>query len=119
MHNITTMCIYFSGLVRLQQLYQDINFREIDLDIIVKRIVSVQSCHQMLRDIYNEITKEPLRVFLDLTSDQSQEVITAIVGIKDILYRLFKFHLKCFSTIMLFSNIFVLIRLMVLINYIA
>ncbi|XP_076118201.1 glutamate receptor-like [Mytilus galloprovincialis] len=81
------------GLVRLQQLYQDINFREIDLDIIVKRIVSVQSCHQMLRDIYNEITKEPLRVFLDLTSDQSQEVITAIKHDPDISNNRFHFLL--------------------------
>lgn len=70
----------FSGLVRLQQLFQEINNREMDLDIVVKRIVSVQHCHQMLREVYNTELKEDLRIFLDLTMRQSEKLITTIVS---------------------------------------
>jgi len=49
-------------------------------DIIVKRIVSVQHCHQMLREVYNTEIEEDLRIFLDLTMRQSEELITTIVS---------------------------------------
>lgn len=74
----------FVGLVRLQQLFQDINKREMSIDIDVKRVVSVSHCHQELRSVYNTNTKDDLRVFLDLTTEQSEELISLVVSILDI-----------------------------------
>ena len=78
--------LFLSGLVRLQQLFQVINKKEMNLDIVVKRIVSVQLCHQMLRGIYNTEIKEDLRLLIDLTMTKSEELISAIVSVLSNLY---------------------------------
>ena len=77
---------FLSGLVRLQQLFQVINKKEMNLDIVVKRIVSVQLCHQMLRGIYNTELKEDLRLLIDLTITKAEELITAVVSVQSSLY---------------------------------
>ena len=69
----------FSGLVRLQHLFQEINKREMDLDIVVKQMVSVEHCKAMLKTVYNTETEEDLRIFLDLSMSQSQELIMKMV----------------------------------------
>ena len=63
----------------MQQLFQKINAREINLDIVVKKINTVAHGHQELRKEYNTEIKEDLRIFLDLSIERSQELITAIV----------------------------------------
>ncbi|XP_071125932.1 glutamate receptor-like [Mytilus edulis] len=79
------------GLVRLQQLFQDINKREMSIDIDVKRVVSVSHCHQELRSVYNTNTKDDLRVFLDLTTEQSEELISLVKKDPDVSNTRFHF----------------------------
>lgn len=76
------MCSFFSGLLRLQQLFQAVSHRENSLVIDVKRVTDTESCYKMLKKLHDRDEKgekADIRVFLDIPTERAEEIILRIV----------------------------------------
>ena len=68
-----------TGLIRLQQLLQEINREQIEVEIVVQRVANGTECYQKLLQMVNEVTGQPIRLLMDLPDNEIEHVIKSVV----------------------------------------
>ena len=72
----------FSGLMRLQQLFQAFNARDRLISIDAKRIISVENAFRVLVQMQKLDDNVLRRILLDLPIDQIEQLIVNIVSVQ-------------------------------------
>lgn len=73
---------YFAGLSRLERLYEIVNSEEWKIEIDVVRIINVEHCYALLRQLDSRMTNGDKNIVVDLSTERSLELVLRQVCIQ-------------------------------------
>ena len=71
---------FLAGLSRLQHLYEVVNSEELKIEIDVIRIINVENCYALLRQLDSRMPTGDKNIVLDLSTERSLELVLRQVG---------------------------------------
>ena len=76
---MVTCC--FPGLIRLQQVFQELGKREFELvDFNVRKVENANETHKIMRMFVNEMQESDIRVLLDISITEAEKLLVMVVS---------------------------------------
>ena len=70
-----SLLLYFAGLSRLERLYEVVNREDLKIEIDVVRIIHVEHCYALLRQLDSRMPSGDKNIVIDLSTERSLELV--------------------------------------------